>query len=113
MTTLEVLARLTAHWPQLGGDDAQAEIRMEDWVRVVERNSPGVRRAACEALVQGWKSDWPPKIADWQEASRQVAARAELEQPALGAPREPLAPKDRVFALIEQARRTVDASRYR
>ena len=82
MTTIEVLARLTAHWPMLGGDDAAARVRLEDWQRVVERNDPHVRAAAIEALVNGWTSERPPKIADWQETTRQVIHhRPELSAP--------------------------------
>jgi hypothetical protein len=113
VNTVEVLAHLTAHWPQLGGDGPEAEVRLRDWAQVISQNSAQTREAACEALVTGWQSEWPPKIADWREACRQLASRADLERPAIEAPQEPTVARERVAALIEQARKSIDANRYR
>lgn len=109
MTTVEVLARLTAHWPQLGGNDQAARIRMEDWSRVVGRATPEMRAAVVHTLVTGRQSDWPPKIADWQETSRQLVQRnAELQATKdllaiESAPAEP-GMRERVAAELAKAR---------
>ncbi len=89
MRTPEVLARLTAHWPMLGGSDDAARVRLEDWRRVVDKNAPAVRSVAIETLITGWDKDRPPKLADWQETARQAIQRRPelLTQAALEGPR--------------------------
>src|SRR5580765_500896 len=104
VNTTEVLARLTAHWPALGGDDAYAEIRLADWAAAIDRFPPDVRAETIRTLIVGWEGDWHPMIADWLTLARQTMTRLEQErqQPALEAPPDEdlLGTRARVQALI-------------
>ena len=104
MTPENVLARLVAHWPSLGGDanDVAAVARMQDWLRII-RQSPHAVEVA-DQIVTGWAKDRPPKIGDWQETARQVAQRRHLETPrAIAAPSERIDPA-RVREILAPAR---------
>lgn len=110
MTTLEALARLTAYWPSIGGDDAAAEMRLQYWKRAISAVSDQTRAQAVEQLILGWKGDWPPKISDWQDCANQLVRRRELEQPQRYAIEEATVPADRVKAIIEEMRAKLDAA---
>ena len=108
--------RLVAHWPSLGGDanDPAAMMRLEDWLRTIQRCNPEVASEALELLIQGHEG-YPPTIGDWQAVCRSVASRHALERStverqALEAGAQPDA-KERIAALIQQARANVDAAR--
>lgn len=81
---IAIFARIAAHFPSLGGGetDPAARVRAEDWCRVIERTSADVGAEACVQLIEA--HSMPPRIADWQETVRVIAARRQLEQrPAL------------------------------
>jgi hypothetical protein len=101
-----IVGRLAAQWPSIADSDLGAQ----DWVNAVAA-LPWERAARiADELLHGWTRDRPPRLADWQEAARQAAARERLAErrEALG---EPAANPDVVAALIAQARARLSAAR--
>lgn len=71
-----LVGRLQAHYPGLAENDLAAL----DWVEKV-RQLPYERAVeVVELLIVGWTRDRAPRLADWQEVARQVAARVASEQ---------------------------------
>lgn len=109
MRPVEAIARLTAQWPSIGGDNPAAEIRLEYWNRAVSAVSSETRAQAVDQLILGWRGEWPPKIADWHDTCNQLVRRRELAQPERYAIEPASVPAEQVKALIDGMRATLNA----
>lgn len=90
------MGRLSAQWPSIADTDLGAD----DWIDTVVGLSFDQGQQVAESLLHGWTRDRPPRLADWQEAARQVAQRRQLEQSRVPAIESPTASKDAVAGLI-------------
>jgi hypothetical protein len=66
-----VVGRLNAHFPTVAATDISAR----DWIDTVSRLTRAQADEICTLLIQSWNRDRAPRLADWQEVARQVAAR--------------------------------------
>lgn len=103
---LEIFARLSAHFPALGGDDAAAVVRVKDWTDTIEQTPPDTAHRACFELTHGFDGI-APRLMDWHETCRRVATNKILEQrPALPSG-ERYVSKERFEKLMADARAAI------
>ena len=87
LTAGKILARLSAHYPQVGSSDDIAD----DWLRAIQATTEPVATEAIDQMITTWSRDRSPRIADWQDTCRHIQRRHHLEQPrAIDPPRKNL-----------------------
>lgn len=106
--SLELFARLAVHFPSLGGNDSSARIRAEDWERVIDKSNYDNAVEAIQGLIEGWQGMGSPKIGDFQEACRRIAAHKAIPSAGeLESGGEILPDPKRLAELLEQARQAL------
>ena len=77
-----VFSRLASHFPTLAGEanDPYAEARTTDWVDFLCRYDTDVVEETFALLVKNWTKDRYPRIGDFQEIARTIAARPDSRQ---------------------------------
>jgi hypothetical protein len=108
-----LVGRLSAQWPSIADTDLGAD----DWVNALVALDYERGVAIVDQFLHGWTRDRPPRLADWQEAARDHARRVAITE---GTPRRRLDPgpptpgeRERVAALIDEARRAIAAAQSR
>ncbi len=109
---VRIFDRLAGHWPGIAANEQVAD----DWLAAITETQHAAEVA--DLIVKGWAKDRNPRLADWIETVRQVAARRELEletskRQAIESGAPTPEERARVHALIEQTRKMlVDKNRH-
>lgn len=108
-----LFARIVAHWPNLGGaaDDPLARERARSWTDALRRLDAKVGFDAVDRLIREHREPRLPRFADVQDRARAIARDHAEPHRAQRAIEAPAAARQRVAALVAQARDSIDLAR--